>query len=121
MCAIATDGSAPELTLKAGDTSDLFSTKTRLLDAETAGKIKEMMSYNVAYNYGVDNYPGLELCAKSGTAEVGGGASPHAWFVGFLANADAPLAFVVVVENGGYGSATGGSVANAVLQAAVNG
>ena len=86
----------------------------------TAAKIREMMSYTVAYKYGAENYPGLELCAKSGTAEVGGGASPHAWFVGFITNTDRPLAFVVIVENGGYGSAAGGAVANAVLQAAVN-
>ncbi len=120
MCAVAGDGSAPELTLKAQERSGLFSAKTRLLSADTAAKIREMMSYTVAYKYGAENYPGLELCAKSGTAEVGGGASPHAWFVGFITNTDRPLAFVVIVENGGYGSAAGGAVANAVLQAAVN-
>ena len=120
MCAVAGDGSAPELTLKAQERSGLFSARTRLLSADTAAKIREMMSYTVAYKYGAENYPGLELCAKSGTAEVGGGASPHAWFVGFITNTDRPLAFVVIVENGGYGSAAGGAVANAVLQAAVN-
>ena len=120
MCAIAGDGTAPELTLKAGEGGGLLHAGKRLLRADTAEKLREMMNYDVVYNYGADNYPGLELCAKSGTAEVGGGASPHAWFVGFITNTDAPLAFVVVVENGGYGSSTGGAIANTVLQEAVN-
>ena len=79
-----------------------------------------MMSYNVYYTYGEDNFPGLELRAKSGTAEVGIDNDPHAWFVGYIKNEDHPLAFVVIVENGGWGSSAAGSVANEVLQAAVN-
>ena len=62
-----------------------------------------MMNYDVYKTYGKENFPGLELYAKSGTAEVGGGKSPHAWFVGFITNEDAPLAFVVVVEKRRYG------------------
>lgn len=93
----------------------------RLLSRQTADKIATMMNYNVYKSYGEKNYAGLELYAKSGTAEVGGGLQPHAWFVGYITNKDAPLAFVVVVENGGSGSKTAGAVANAVLQAAVKG
>jgi peptidoglycan glycosyltransferase len=92
----------------------------RLMSKATADKIAVMMNYNVYKTYGEGNYPGLELYAKSGTAEVGGGLSPHAWFVGYITNKDYPLAFVVIVENGGSGSKTAGAVANAVLQAAVN-
>ncbi len=91
----------------------------RLLDETTADALKAMMRYNVQTSYGDDNYPGLNLCAKSGTAEVGGDMSPHAWFVGFIDNEETPLAFVVVVENGGWGSQTAGTVANTVLQEAV--
>ncbi len=94
-------------------------TSHRLVEEKTANALREMMSYNVSANYGPDNYPGLDLCAKSGTAEVGGGAEPHAWFVGFLRNEDAPLAFVVLIENGGSGSQVAGPAANQVLQAAV--
>jgi len=75
-----------------------------------------MMHYNVVHNYGEGNYPGLDLCAKSGTAEVEGQKRPNAWFVGFLNDEDNPYAFVVVVENSGYGSEVGGAVANKVLQ-----
>jgi peptidoglycan glycosyltransferase len=48
---------------------------------------------------------------------VGGGKQPHSWFTGFITNADAPLAFAVVIENAGAGAPTAGPAANAVLQA----
>ena len=51
-------------------------------------------------------------------AEVGTG-SPHAWFVGFLNDSEHPLAFVVLVENGGGGASTAGPIAAKVLQQAV--
>lgn len=94
-------------------------TSERLVNAKTANAMRELMAYNVTANYGTANYPGLDLCAKSGTAEVGGDAQPHAWFAGFLRNEDAPLAFVVLIENGGSGSKVAGAAANRVLQAAV--
>ena len=58
--------------------------------------------------------------AKSGTAEVGPGETPHAWFVGFVREKDYPYAFVVLVENGGSGSQVAGDVAAAVLAAATS-
>lgn len=94
-------------------------TSGRLVNEKTANAMRELMAYNVSANYGAGNYPGLDLCAKSGTAEVGGDAQPHAWFAGFLRNEDAPLAFVVLIENGGSGSKVAGAAANKVLQAAV--
>ena len=83
---------------------------------DTANKLSDLMASNVEINYGRGNYPGLDLCAKSGTAEVGKGKIPNAVFVGFTRNEDMPLAFVVVIENGGAGSTYGGAVANKVLQ-----
>lgn len=76
------------------------------------------MKNNVKTNYGQRNFPNLDIYAKSGTAEVGFGKKPHSWFVGFIKNK--PYAFVVLVEHGGYGSETAGSVANKVMQKAVN-
>ena len=93
---------------------------TRIMKKETAEKLGNMMNYNVHHTYGTDSFPGLDICAKSGTAEVGGGKEPHSWFVGYLDNAVHPLAFVVIVENGGSGTAVAGVVANKVLQAAVS-
>ena len=95
-------------------------TKT-LVSSDTAGTLAEMMANNVLETYGASRFPNMDICAKSGTAEVGGGKAPHAWFAGFLRNADAPYAFVVLVENGGSGSDTAGTVAARVLDAVVNG
>lgn len=92
-----------------------------LIDQGTAEKLAELMAGNVEKTYGQSRFPNMDLCAKSGTAEVGEGKSPHAWFAGFLRNEDAPYAFVALVENGGGGSSVAGSVAGKVLDVIVNG
>ena len=76
----------------------------RLMDRGTAQALQKLMRNNVTEIYGDGYFPGLEVCAKSGTAEVGGGEKPNATFAGFVANEEYPLAFVCVVENGGAGS-----------------
>lgn len=96
------------------------SQKKQVLSAETAVKLGALMRNNTLSVYGEYNFKGLELCPKSGTAEVGEGKRPHAWFTGFLAREDYPLAFVVLIENGGIGSQTAASVARRVLQTAVS-
>lgn len=93
--------------------------KTRLLPETTADTLKDMMRYTVTSFYGQGMFPGLEICAKSGTAEVASGETPHAWFVGFLDDPQNPYAFAIIVENGGWGLSAAGAIANAVLQAAV--
>ena len=86
-----------------------------IFNADTCQRLKDMMRNNVLVSYGQDQFGDLPVCAKSGTAEVGGGLQPHAWFVGFLDDPNHPLAFVVLVENGGWGSKTAGGVAARVL------
>lgn len=113
--AIAGGGNVVEPTLLLGNQNDT----TTLLKATTANRLRDMMNYNVQAHYGAGNFPGLNLCAKTGTAEVGDGTS-HAWFTGFLLDDAHPYAFVVLVENGGGGLKAAGSVANTVLQAAVS-
>jgi len=115
VAAIANGGRAATMKLK----PSVFNASDRLLSARTADALGSAMSYAVYRTYGAKNFPGLQLCAKSGTAEVGGGKQPHAWFAGFIENEEHPLAFVVVIENGGWGSSAAGSVANKVLQAAI--
>ena len=85
----------------------------RYLNSSTADELKSMMKNNVETNYGEGNFPGLDLYAKSGTAEVG--SRSDAWFVGFIDNEDNPYAFVVWVEGGGFGSETAAPIARAVL------
>ena len=90
----------------------------RFLTKEVADKLKEMMRYNVTANYGDSMFPGLNVCAKTGTAEVGENQKPHGWMVGFSSKEETPLAFSVVVENSGYGSKTAGPIASKVLNLA---
>lgn len=88
----------------------------RMIEEDTAEILKNLMRNNVEDNYGTDNFPDLNICAKSGTAEVQKSERPNAWFAGFLDDDDHPYAFIVLVEKGGYGSDVAGSVANEVLQ-----
>ncbi len=93
--------------------------KTSLIDPDTAGQLKGLMHYTAVKAYEAETaFPGLKLCAKTGTAELGDGMS-HAWFVGFLDDAEHPYAFVVLVERGGGGRAVAGPIAGSLLQAAV--
>lgn len=89
------------------------------LSESTAQTIAEMMQNNVLVHYGQDKFPGLNVCAKTGTAEVDDG-TPHAWFVGFLDDETHPYAFAVIAENSGDGLTIAGTIANTVLQAAVS-
>lgn len=75
-----------------------------VMSTRTAETLKTLMRNNVTQIYGDDYFPGLNVCAKSGTAEVGGTALPNATFAGFVADEDYPLAFVCMVENAGAGS-----------------
>ena len=117
VAAIANGGSVYEPTLLGRGKLDK---ETELLSASTAQKISEMMNYNVQNAYGSWVFPGLNVSAKTGTAEVGDGTS-HAWMTGFLNAPEHPYAFVVILEHAGGGLANAGPVANAVLQAAVAG
>ena len=78
------------------------------------------MRYTVTSNYGDSMFPSLEVCAKTGTAEVSDDedGKNDAWIVGFSRDEDAPLAFAVVVEDGEFGYSTAGPVAVAAMEAA---
>ena len=76
---------------------------------------------------GFVNVPGVTVAGKTGTAQHGEGAAPHAWFTAF-APADHPqiAVAVIVLDGGSLGSeATGGHVAAPiaaqVIDAAING
>ena len=88
----------------------------RYLDKDTADELKSMMKNNVVENYGEENFPGMDMYAKSGTAETGS-YQPDAWFVGFTADEDAPYAFVVWVKDGGFGSQAAAPIAARVIEA----
>ena len=129
MGAIANGGKAaePYLILRTESALGLpslphFTTRTgTLISADTAAALADLMANNVTQSYGASRFPNMDICAKSGTAEVGEGQTPHAWFAGFLRGEETPYAFVVLVENGGGGSSVAGGVAAKVLDVIVNG
>ena len=94
-------------------------TLRRIVSKETAQILAEYMQNNVQQKYGAEHFGELTVCAKSGTGEVGGGKAPNAMFTGFVADEDYPLAFIVVVEEGGFGAQTCIPVIAQVLEACV--
>ena len=117
LCAVANGGDLVEPSLILSEDAPESSP---YMEAATAQRLRQMMNFNVVDHYnGEENFPGLRLCAKTGTAELGDGNS-HAWFVGFLADDKHPYAFVTLIERGGYGLSTAGPIANQVLQWAVD-
>ncbi len=82
---------------------------------ETASKVDEMLRFVVTDNYGDSTFEGLEMCGKTGTAEVEDGKRPHSWFMGYSQNPKCPVAIVVVVENGGWGSENALPIASEVM------
>jgi peptidoglycan glycosyltransferase len=98
---------------------------TPMTDANAA-LLTQMMVGVVQAGTGTNaQIPGVEVAGKTGTAQHGEGADPHAWFVSF-APAQAPqVAVAVIVLDGGSLSseATGGQlaapIARAVIEAAL--
>jgi len=89
------------------------------IKASTTEKVAAMMRDNVIFGYGEWMFPGLQVCAKSGTAETGAGKASNALFSGFVMDEQYPLAFIVVIEEGGSGAGAAAPVASQVLAACV--
>ncbi len=89
----------------------------RILPEDVAETVRQYMRNNVTSVYGDWNFEGMNVCAKSGTSQLGGGQTSNAMFAGFVEDEAYPLAFIVVVENGGYGSSTCVPVLRPVLAA----
>ncbi len=72
--------------------------------------------------------PGVDVCAKTGTAQVVEASSgkntytlekgerDHAWFAGFAPRNNPTVAFIVMVEHGGHGGDVGAAIAKAGLE-----
>ena len=88
----------------------------RLVSADTAARLTELMANNVDVTYGASRFPNMDLCAKSGTAERENGPA-DAMFAGFVQDEAYPLAFVVFAEQGGSGSQIAAPIAAKVLTA----
>ena len=109
--------------IRSGSVS-IYEAKTKrmpvVLESETAQTLSTMMHKAVTDIYGAWQFPDLYVCAKSGTAELGPEATPHATFAGFIHDTEYPLAFIVIVEHGGSGSAACAPIAGRVLQVCID-
>ena len=94
-------------------------TTGRVMERWVTDSVAQLMRNNVLNVYGAWQFPDLEVCAKSGTAELGPGDTPNATFAGFIRDENYPLAFIVIVEHGGAGSAAAAPIAGQVLNACV--
>lgn len=123
--AVANDGkvTAPylveKITVGASRTYDAKTdTGDRIMSKETAAVLQEYLKNNVNTKYGAENFPGFTVGAKTGTGEVGGEKKPNAMLAGFAESEDLPLAFIVCVEDAGYGKTVCIPIAAKVLAAA---
>lgn len=89
----------------------------QLMSREIAETLKAYLRSNVKNIYGDGNFGGLNVCAKTGTSQLGGEAVSNAMFSGFVADEEYPLAFIAIVENAGYGASAALPVAAKVLAA----
>ncbi len=72
-----------------------------LFDLSVAQGLDNILRSNVKNQYGDWYFPNLNMCGKTGTAEISDDedAKPNALFVGYSQNEDTPFAIIVVVEN----------------------
>src|SRR5205085_1844191 len=75
-----------------------------LMKPETADLVRGMMITAAEKGSGQPALVhGLTVGGKTGTAQVGGGLAPHAWFIGFAQDGDRSVVIAVIVENAGEG------------------
>jgi peptidoglycan glycosyltransferase len=97
----------------------------RAVDAGVARTLTEMMVNNEASYQGGGKITGVEIAAKTGTAEHGSdpkSTPPHVWYVAFAPAENPQIAVAVLVESGGDRSnlaATGGAVAAPIGRAVI--
>ena len=102
---------------------------TVAISPEALAVVKEGLARVVSSGTGKGaQIPGIEVCAKTGTAQVveasagkntytlEKGERDHAWFAGFAPRNNPTVAFVVMVEHGGHGGDVGAKIAKAGLE-----
>jgi peptidoglycan glycosyltransferase len=93
------------------------------IDGGVARTMTEMMVNNENSYSNAGKISGVQIAAKTGTAQHGDGeGAPHVWYVGFAPANDPQVAVAVLVESGGDRNnleATGGQVAAPVGRAVI--
>ncbi len=94
------------------------SVKEIKLSSSTANELDRLLRSNVVNYYGDSAFPNLEICGKTGTAEVGDEKTgDNAWFVGYSQDENFPYAIVVLIEDSSVSARSAAiPVANKVLQ-----
>ncbi len=88
-----------------------------IMSQATAETLRSYLRLNVQEKYGDGNFTGLSVGAKTGTGEVGGDKKPNAMFAGIVNDSEYPLAFIICVEDAGYGGRVCIPIASKVLDA----
>ncbi len=71
-----------------------------IMSRQTAGFVRQSMEALVTQVFGGKNFvPGAVAGGKTGTAQLGGEANPHSWFIGFAEKGDQVVVIAVIVEN----------------------
>lgn len=88
------------------------------LSASNAAEMRQMMEAVTASGTGTSAaVPGATTGGKTGTAEWGDGSQPaHSWYTGYAETDERSIAVAVIVEQGGYGSASAAPVAREVTE-----
>ena len=121
MGAIAKEGEfvQPKLTNNTGFFNGFSQASSRkLVTGEEARALKSLLRNDVESYYGDWMFPeSMNVCAKTGTGEVGEGKDPNCWMVGFCDSSRYPYAFAFMVEEGNGGIESAGTVVSAMLGA----
>ena len=113
--AIAADGLMPNPRLALADPVE---SGVQLFSARAARTVRHAMREVVTRGTGkAAELPGLEVCGKTGTAQVPPGAD-HAWFTCFAPEKNPRIVVTVLVEHGGFGAQSALPIARDILREA---
>jgi penicillin-binding protein A len=97
------------------DEAAAASTRAAMLDAVNGQLGRPYAGAADVTLYGISN---ARSAGKTGTAQLGGEAAPHSWFIGFAPGeegATPEIAIAVLVESGGSGSSNAAPIAGRVM------
>lgn len=123
--ALATDGSSapPLVAAEARDVAPSPNVPTRVVETNTASRVRDMMEKVVNYGTAADAFrdeagsrliPHLRIAGKTGT--LGRDEHTASWFVGFAPSRDPKLVVAVLLDNGPVWQTTAKRVASALMR-----
>lgn len=116
---------SPHLGLSALDGSQVVedlgtARQRRVMSADVARTMRDLMVSVVDNGQAAGAaIPGVKVGGKTGTAEVFGDGTSHAWFIAFAPAEDPVVAVAVLVERGGRGGEVASPIAGQVIRAAL--